>query len=216
MTSLLDEPRDRRRRRTRAVILDAAAELFAQNGFRATSVDGIAERADIALTTLYGNFGDGKAQVYAVLAVRMAHVHDERMRAVLADRIGSSAAQAALEEYVRFHRDEPLAFRLLGLSDVDESAAPAVAVARTEIADRLRAVVEMVIDAIDGRLGGGAARRSPARRTRIRRAVVIAWAGLNGLLALGGRGLVEESEAGDLIDEAVRLYLARIDEVLDA
>ncbi len=126
MTSLLDEPRDRRRRRTRAVILDAAAELFAQNGFRATSVDGIAERADIALTTLYGNFGDGKAQVYAVLAVRMAHVHDERMRAVLADRIGSSAAQAALEEYVRFHRDEPLAFRLLGLSDVDESAAPAV------------------------------------------------------------------------------------------
>lgn len=216
MTSLLDEPRDRRRRRTRAAILDAAAELFAQNGFRATSVDGIAERADIALTTLYGNFGDGKAQVYAVLAVRMAHVHDERMRAVLADRIGSSAAQAALEEYVRFHRDEPLAFRLLGLSDVDESAAPAVAVARTEIADRLRAVVEMVIDAIDGRLGGGAARRSPARRTRIRRAVVIAWAGLNGLLALGGRGLVEESEAGDLIDEAVRLYLARIDEVLDA
>ncbi|OPX16143.1 helix-turn-helix domain-containing protein, partial [Gordonia sp. i37] len=57
MTSLLDEPRDRRRRRTRAAILDAAAELFAQNGFRATSVDGIAERADIALTTLYGNFG---------------------------------------------------------------------------------------------------------------------------------------------------------------
>ncbi|MDF3284863.1 TetR/AcrR family transcriptional regulator [Gordonia sp. N1V] len=216
MTSLLDEPRDRRRRRTRAAILDAAAELFAQNGFRATSVDGIAERADIALTTLYGNFGDGKAQVYAVLAVRMAHVHDERMRAVLAGRIGSSAAQAALEEYVRFHRDEPLAFRLLGLSDVDESAAPAVVVARTEIADRLRAVVEMVIDAIVGRPGGGAARRSPARRTRIRRAVVVAWAGLNGLLALGGRGLVEESEAGDLIDEAVRLYLARIDEVLDA
>ena len=43
--------------RTRAVILDAARELFAERGYAATSMTAIADRAGVALDTVYASAG---------------------------------------------------------------------------------------------------------------------------------------------------------------
>ncbi|MEU8825216.1 helix-turn-helix domain-containing protein [Streptomyces sp. NPDC048636] len=48
--------RERRRQGTRSRIIDAALELFAECGYAATSVDAIAERADVARRTLFNHF----------------------------------------------------------------------------------------------------------------------------------------------------------------
>ncbi len=47
---------ERRKARTRAAILEAASDLFRQQGYEDTAIQQIAERADIGVGTLYGYF----------------------------------------------------------------------------------------------------------------------------------------------------------------
>lgn len=52
-------PRDRRARRaaeTRLRIVEAAANLFAQRGYSATTIDAVAAEADVAVETVYARF----------------------------------------------------------------------------------------------------------------------------------------------------------------
>lgn len=58
-------------------ILDAAERLFARDGFRATTVEGIAAAADMSKATLYSYFGDKDAMFAAAslrLVDRVVHV----------------------------------------------------------------------------------------------------------------------------------------------
>lgn len=48
--------RERQRQRIRSAILDAALELFAEQGYGATTIDQIAERADLARRTVFNHF----------------------------------------------------------------------------------------------------------------------------------------------------------------
>lgn len=50
--------REEKSERSRRVVLDAALFLFSHQGFRATSVREIAERADVSTGTLYHHFAD--------------------------------------------------------------------------------------------------------------------------------------------------------------
>ena len=56
--------------RTRAKLMDAAAEVFAQQGFEAASVNEIARRADVANGTFYVHFKD-KESIAAEVAARI-------------------------------------------------------------------------------------------------------------------------------------------------
>ncbi|GAA2528444.1 TetR/AcrR family transcriptional regulator [Rarobacter incanus] len=66
---------------TRDQILNAAAKLFAENGYTATSVDDIASKAGVAKGSVFYNFGSKSNVIEAVLD-----------RGVM--RLGSSLAQA--------------------------------------------------------------------------------------------------------------------------
>lgn len=80
----------------REEILDAAAELFAQRGYAATSTRSIAERVGIRQASLYYHF-DNKEQILAELleaTVRPSLAH--------ASSLGSLAPAEALESLVRF------------------------------------------------------------------------------------------------------------------
>lgn len=48
--------RERQRQRIRSAILEAALELFAEQGYAATTIDQIAERADLARRTVFNHF----------------------------------------------------------------------------------------------------------------------------------------------------------------
>ncbi|OUC95747.1 TetR/AcrR family transcriptional regulator [Streptomyces swartbergensis] len=48
--------RERQRQRLRTAILDAALELFTEQGYAATTIDQIAERADLARRTVFNHF----------------------------------------------------------------------------------------------------------------------------------------------------------------
>ncbi|BDD83906.1 hypothetical protein TPB0596_36690 [Tsukamurella pulmonis] len=193
MESLLTEPSDKRRRRTRAALLDAARELYARpQGYRGTSVDELAECAGIALTSIYSNFPGGKADLYAVLACRIGSEHVAAMIAAVEGVEGvegEEAARRAFDEYLDFHRREPLAFRLLGLTDVYGEESATVRAARAEVRGYLAQALDAVIAAVG----------EPVAVARSE--VIQCWAGINGLLALAARGLIDAAEADRLIDE---------------
>lgn len=58
---------ERRRELTRAALIDAAAELFAEKGFHATSLEEIAESAGFTRGAIYSNFKDKEELLLAVL-----------------------------------------------------------------------------------------------------------------------------------------------------
>ena len=75
--------RDRKKQATRAAIVEAALDLFEEQGFAATTVDEIAERADVAQRTFFRHFAtkeavlfpdseEGAARFRAALAARPA------------------------------------------------------------------------------------------------------------------------------------------------
>ena len=58
--------------RTRALIVDAAAELFISEGYARTTVRAIAERAGVAADTVYATFGSKVRVLTAVIDSRLA------------------------------------------------------------------------------------------------------------------------------------------------
>ncbi|MCY9787881.1 TetR/AcrR family transcriptional regulator [Nocardiopsis sp. EMB25] len=65
-TPRAERPRSGRREATRQRLFDAAIALISEQGYGATTVDEIAERAGVAKGTVYYNFG-GKSELYTAL-----------------------------------------------------------------------------------------------------------------------------------------------------
>lgn len=57
---------------TRHRVLDAADTLFARDGYAATTIAAIAEEADVAVQTVYAVFGNKRAILSELLAIRVA------------------------------------------------------------------------------------------------------------------------------------------------
>jgi AcrR family transcriptional regulator len=57
---------------TRHRVLDAAEALFVRDGYAATTIAAVAEEADVAVATVYAVFGNKRAILSELLAVRVA------------------------------------------------------------------------------------------------------------------------------------------------
>ncbi|WP_163510260.1 TetR/AcrR family transcriptional regulator [Fodinicola acaciae] len=83
--------RERKRRRTRQAIVDAAVELFERDGYDGTTIADIAAAADIGTRTFFSYFAskeevlfpDADGRVEAALAAIADHAPDERPADVL-------------------------------------------------------------------------------------------------------------------------------------
>ena len=56
---------------TRLRILESAAELFAQSGYVATTIDAVATRSGVAVDTVYATFGNKKSLLSALIDLRV-------------------------------------------------------------------------------------------------------------------------------------------------
>ena len=64
--------REQRARETRRTILTAARDLFVTQGYGPTTVQAIADRADVAVQTVYAVFGNKRTILDAVVDVTIA------------------------------------------------------------------------------------------------------------------------------------------------
>lgn len=194
-----------RRRRTATAILDAAEAAFAAaGGFEAATIEDIAREADVAVATIYDHFG-GKRDVYLALAERLVTRNEEYLEhARSAELSGTDAAVAMGRAYAQFHLDHPLAFRLIGLTGIEEERTQAL---RREIDRRLRGMLADLAAA----LGRGIA-EGDIRDVDPQRAATVMWASINGILALHARGALPRKELKPALDFAVDLALAGLTE----
>jgi AcrR family transcriptional regulator len=93
-TGPVDFPRRRARARaTRIRVLDAARALFVERGYVATTIDAIAERADVSPETIYARFGNKRTILSDLVDVSIA---------------GDDVAAPILErDWVQAMRDQP-------------------------------------------------------------------------------------------------------------
>ncbi len=91
-------PRDERRRRTEAAILDAARELFAEHGFERTTIRAVAARAGIDPALVMQHFGS-KQGLFAE-AARWSSEHETILQAT-----SDSLPAAALDDLISRFED---------------------------------------------------------------------------------------------------------------
>jgi len=180
---------DRRKLRTAAAILNAAERLFLERGYQATTVEQLAEQADVALGSLYGHFG-GKEGVYAALIDRALELDQRYCDEGWAS--GSNAVERLVglsEGYLRFARDHPGHFRVFRFPPAGgPSDGPAAAAQR--VADRVASEVHRMAGALSEATAEGIVRPVDPRA-----AAVFLWAAWDGVIAAhilpGNMGLSE-------------------------
>lgn len=69
--------RERQAAQTRADVLRAAIEMFGEFGWAKTTLSALAERADVAVETIYGGFGSKKGLLLAAMNVAIVGDADE-------------------------------------------------------------------------------------------------------------------------------------------
>ncbi|MFD4352466.1 TetR/AcrR family transcriptional regulator [Nocardia sp. NPDC058518] len=180
----LEPPTDRRKRRTHTAVLDAAQVLFLREGYRGTTIDMLAAEADVAVSSIYANFREGKADVYAALAWRTATHHTEAMSAPIGRGSTPRGDVAAIfDRYVAFHRENPLALRILALTDVDVSESELATTAKVRIDDALGGLIETFAAAV----------RLVGCDVEPQALVMVSWAAVNGAYSLFQRRMVDET-----------------------
>ena len=125
-------------------MLDAAADLIEEVGYDRLSTTAIAQRADVAIGSVYQFFGD-KRSLAEALSQRYIDMYIERLSARFdaeppAD--WKSGVKAAIEEYAHMYRTAP-GFRVLHLADaIDPGHAERITTGGDVIAAQILSGVE--------------------------------------------------------------------------
>ncbi|MFF5209954.1 TetR/AcrR family transcriptional regulator [Streptosporangium sp. NPDC000396] len=137
------QPTQRRSVRRVERMLDACADLLDEIGYDALSTTRIAERAGVAIGSVYQFFPDKRALTQA-LTLRHVEMFVSRIgKRFMAEDYGGwwDAIDAIVDEYVEMHRSVP-GFRSLHFGDVvDLNLLDAVSDNNTVIAGRLRGLL---------------------------------------------------------------------------
>jgi len=109
----------------RELILAAAVRLFAERGYHATSMDGIAAQAGISKAVVYDHFASKRA-LYTVLLDSIRADIDALIAGAIAPLPVERRVRAAIEVFFGFVEDYPDACRLLFLEVQGTSEAAAI------------------------------------------------------------------------------------------
>lgn len=90
--------------RTARKIIDTAAHLFMQRGYRAVSINDIVRTAAITKPTLYYHFPD-KAELFVQMGISLLHSLHERMQRALAGRNACRDRLLAIADVLIYERD---------------------------------------------------------------------------------------------------------------
>ncbi len=166
----------RRAAATYRAIVDAAEQLVLDQGTDALTLDAVAERADVAVQTIYNRLG-GRSALLIAVAERALEKNRQYMDAAYAapgtprDRIFRAA-----EAYTRFAAERPHQFRLL----VDPPAEPD---ALARVADLIEEQNAKLAAALSDGIADGTI--DPDLDPMITSTAL--WAAMNGVLALHWR-----------------------------
>ena len=193
---------DPRKQRTIDALLSAADSVFASLPFEDVTVEAIAERAGVAIGSIYNNFGS-KSGLYAAVIDRALDVDREYMdRAYTPERSPVEQLEAAGVQYLRFYLDQPEFFRMLAFPPPPGNY-PAAAETAARLAQRVDEQNARMVDAIERGISQGTIRSVDARM-----AATVLWASWNGVISLAWRPdklRADEQRLAELLSVAAEL-----------
>ncbi len=183
----------------REAILDAAEELLVEGGVDAITVDAVAERADVALQTVYNRVGR-RPEVLVAVAERAVEDNRRYMDAAFAvEGTPLDRFTAVVAAYVRFAQERPHHFEVLSNPPNEPGALQPIA---AKIDEQMATLAELVAAGIAD--GSFTSSIDPAD------AAVALWAMMDGALSLrwrADRNVTDPQRLHDIIATAQSLVV---------
>lgn len=104
--------RARDRDSVRLVLIDAAREVLAQEGYDGLTIRRVAERAEYSLGTVYGYFADKDDLLYSLVHEDFTRL-TERLRAIRETHEGVTAVRAMLLSYAEMGLERPESYQVM-------------------------------------------------------------------------------------------------------
>lgn len=182
---------DPRKQRTIEALLHAAEEIFSRQAVADVTVEEIADRAGVAVGSIYNHFGS-KAGLHAAIVERALdtdrHFIDP---AFTAGRTPVEQVYAVAEQYLQFYLQHPEYFRMLAFP-IDPGHYPAGRKLTDRMATQIRQQNNRLARAIQQGMDAGIAR--PVDPDAVAMALLAAW---NGIISLHWRpDSLRQDEAG--------------------
>ncbi|MDT3439280.1 TetR/AcrR family transcriptional regulator [Pseudofrankia sp. BMG5.37] len=198
MTAVTGTRAQRRAAATRQAVVEAAREIIASEGADAVTLEAVAERADVAVQTIYNRVGGRSALLTAVAEMAMEENRAYMDAAYEAEGTVEERLLRAAAAYVRFARERPHEFRIL----VDPPDEP-------ETLDRIASLIEEQNAKLTDVLRDGIATGTSRPDLDPDRVSTVLWATMNGLLALAWRADKLRPDADEL-DALLATYVETI------
>ncbi len=195
----------RRQTRTRAALVDAAERAFMGGDFHDVKIEDVAAEAEVSVGSVYNLFGS-KAGLYLAVAERATELFGRYIAcAYAASESPLERVMAGGDAYLRFHLEQPGAFRFIAFEGVgtqpafDEEDG-------SVLAERTAAILGAFVANIEAAVDAGEA-RSDLDPLVTAKVLFGAW---NGMIALALRSddlAVTEGEVEALILQARRIVV---------
>jgi TetR/AcrR family transcriptional regulator len=203
VTQALQSRSERRKARTVAAIFDAAEQEFLERGFHGTTVEEIAQAADVSVGSIYVHF-QSKERLYLALIEHALDVQERYMEEAFKPTLSlGQQLFAAGWAYLRFYVDHPAYFRILAFPHVDARPAEDLSFAAQRLAERAEAGVRRVASIIELGVKTGAAR--PVDPFRAAKFMWGAWTGVIALNMRPDRLRLDDEELKAVLDEGRRI-----------
>ena len=136
------------RRQKRALIVAAAAEVFAERGFEGTSVVQIAKAAGVSPASIYTYFDSREELLFETSLAEIDDLEERMQHALDDERAADEVLRGMVDAYFAFYRDRPHGFRMLVAgteATARAKAAPALVAEWDARALRCLALLERVV-----------------------------------------------------------------------
>jgi TetR/AcrR family transcriptional regulator len=194
---------ERRKARTVQAILEAAERKFLEHGFHGTTVEEIAQVADVSVGSIYVHFRS-KEGLYLALIERALEVEERYMEEAFKPTLSHGQQLfAAGWAYLRFYLDHPGYFRILAFPHLDARPEESLPFAAQRLAERAEAQVRRVAGIIELGVKTGAAR--PVDPYRAAKFMWGAWTGVIALNLRPDRLRLDDEELKSVLEEGRRM-----------
>ncbi len=191
------ERRSREKVARRAAILEAARALFAEKGLLASTIDEVAERAEVAKGTIYLYFKSKEDMLSALLDEGLALVGQRFIEAIDPSLPADQNLRRLCDAYCRVYREEPQYFKLLFFcSHADVKAKICANPSECQGLPPLAALIQKGIDE-----GIFSPTVDPSK------AAAIAWASNNGIVLMFEQAPQEAPRGNLQIDDLLRMNM---------
>ena len=203
MSSDLVSRSERRKARTVQAIFDSAERQFLEQGFHGTTVEEIAQAADVSVGSIYVHF-ESKEGLYLALIERALDVQEQYMEEAFKPTLAlGQQLFAAGWAYLRFYRDHPGYFRILAFPHFDARRDEDLSFAARRLAERAEAGVRRVAGIIELGVKTGVAR--PVDPYRAAKFMWGAWTGVIAMNMRPDRLRLDDEELRAVLEEGRRI-----------